>query len=89
MSDEQEQLKRRIAYIDALRGLHRLERLIGFLLILLGVGLTLGGGFIRPWPPLLITVGWVLVAIGWVLFVYVIWRRTAWRKANPFESWTP
>jgi hypothetical protein len=89
MIDDAEELNRRIAYLDALRGLHRIERLAGFVLILLGVGLTLGGWVYQPWPAAMITVGWVLVAIGWVLFVYVIWRRTAWRRANPFESWRP
>ena len=33
----------------------------------------------------LILAGYALIAAGWVFFVYVIWRRTAWRRANPFD----
>jgi len=89
MIDDPNELNRRIAYIDKLRGLHRAERIAGFLLILLGVLLTLGPNFYAAWPHWLITVGWVLAGIGWALFIYVIWRRASWRRANPFDTWKP
>jgi hypothetical protein len=32
---------------------------------------------------------YAMLAAGWVVFFYVILKRTAWRKANPFETWNP
>ena len=86
---EAEVLKRRIAYIDALRGLYRFERLVGLAVILVGVGIVVASTYIRTMPHILILFGYALLAAGWVVFFYVIWKRTAWRKANPFETWNP
>ena len=83
--DDAELLARRAAYIDTLRGLYRRERLIGFFLILAGFLLILPSWGIYTWSHTLIAVGYGLIAAGWVLFIYVIWRRTAWRRANPFD----
>jgi hypothetical protein len=76
---------KRIAYIDQLRSLYRRERLVGFFLILAGFLLILPSWGIYAWSHTLISIGYGLIATGWVLFVYVIWRRTAWRRANPFD----
>lgn len=83
---EAEVLKRRIAYIDTLRALHRFERLVGLMVILLGVGIVVLSTY-TPLPKLIVLGGYALLAAGWVVFFYVIWKRTAWRRANPFETW--
>ncbi len=92
MSDEHaleaEVLKRRIAYIDSLRALHRFERLVGLVIILFGVGIVVVSTY-TPLPKLVILGGYSLLAAGWVVFIYVMWKRTAWRRANPFETWKP
>ena len=57
----------------------------GFGLILTGFLLILPSWWALTWSQLAINVGYGLIAIGWVIFIYVIWRRTAWRRANPFD----
>jgi hypothetical protein len=91
MSDdaELEMIQKRIAYIDHLRGLHRFERLVGLGVILAGVALTIAGVYIKGFPHILVLASWALMAAGWVVFIYVIWKRTAWRRANPIETWRP
>ncbi|ATQ43069.1 hypothetical protein [Caulobacter mirabilis] len=83
--DEAELFKKRVAYIDTLRGLYRRERLIGFLAVLAGAGLIVPSRFVFAWPHWVIWAGYGLIAVGWVLMIYVIWRRTQWRRANPFN----
>ena len=83
--DEAELLHKRMAYIDTLRGLHRKERLVGFLMILAGAVMVLPSRWVADWPHGVMWAGYALVALGWVLFIYVIWRRTQWRRANPFN----
>ena len=83
--DEAELIRKKAAYIDTLRGLYRRERLVGFGLILTGFLLILPSWWALTWSQLAINVGYGLIAIGWVIFIYVIWRRTAWRRANPFD----
>ncbi|HRD46240.1 MAG TPA: hypothetical protein PLF78_07145 [Caulobacter sp.] len=82
---EAELLRKRSAYIDTLRGLYRRERLVGFLLILAGAASVLTSRFVWSWPHEAIWGGYAAIALGWVLFIYVIWRRTQWRRANPFN----
>ena len=85
MEDEIAHNLKRIAYIETLRGLYRKERLIGFCTILVGAGVLVASRFVRDFPHALIWGGYGLLAAGWLLFIYVIWRRTAWRRANPFN----
>lgn len=84
-SGEAELNAKRIAYIDTLRGLYRRERLAGLVLILVGFALVAPSWWIWNWSHLAIQAGYGLIAAGWVIFIYVIWRRTAWRRANPFD----
>jgi len=88
MIDDLDETNRRIAYIDHLRGLHRFERLVGLGVILVGVALVVASIYISV-PHILVLTGYALLAAGWVAFIYVVWKRTAWRKANPFETWKP
>jgi hypothetical protein len=85
MVGEAELLGKRAAYIDTLRGLHKRERLVGFLLILAGAALVIPSRFVFGWPHQAIWAGYALVAVGWALFIYVIFRRSQWRRANPFN----
>jgi len=87
MSDngEAELLAKRAAYIDTLRGLYRRERLVGFCLILGGFALVAPSWWTLNWSHLAIQIGYGVIMLGWVFFIYVIWRRTAWRRANPFD----
>jgi hypothetical protein len=85
VEDEVARNLKRIAYIEALRGLYRRERLFGFCTILAGAALLVASRFVRDFPHALIWGGYGLLAAGWLLFIYVIWRRTAWRRANPFN----
>ncbi len=85
MSDEADLLAKRIAYIDTLRALHRKERLIGLFLILTGFMLVIPSWNYPAWPHAAIMAGYGLIAAGWGVIIYVIWRRTAWRRANPFD----
>ena len=85
MIDDPDLIAKRTAYIDTLRAMYRRERLVGFVLILAGFGLVAPSWWIWDWSHLAINAGYGLIAIGWVIFIYVIWRRTAWRRANPFD----
>ena len=83
--DDAELIMKRNAYLDTLRGLYRKERLAGFLAVLVGAALIVPSRFVFTWPHAVIWAGYALLAIGWVLMLYVIFRRTAWRRANPFN----
>ena len=85
MTDEAELIQKRIVYLDTLRGLYRRERLIGFFVIMAGAALILPSRFVLAWPHPAIWAGYALLAVGWATFIYVMWRRTAWRRANPFN----
>ena len=80
--------ERIIAYIDHLRGLHRFERLVGLIIILIGVAIVVTSTY-TPLPKMAVLLAYAMLAAGWVVFFYVILKRTAWRKANPFETWSP
>jgi len=87
MSDtgEAELIAKRAAYIDTLRGLHRRERMVGFAAVLLGAALIVPSYWAPTWPHMVIWGGYALLGLGWALMLYVIFRRTAWRRANPFN----
>ncbi|NBU27377.1 MAG: hypothetical protein EBS42_03925 [Caulobacteraceae bacterium] len=85
MIDELTLNRKRIAYLDRLRALYRRERWIGFGTILAGAALLVISRYVPGFPEGLVWSGYGLLAAGWLLFVYVIWRRTAWRRANPFN----
>ncbi|MFN3858352.1 MAG: hypothetical protein ACK4RV_11435 [Caulobacter sp.] len=85
MIDEAELLQKRIAYIDTLRGLYRKERLVAFGLVLAGAAILIGSAYVRALPQAAIWAGYALLAVGWVLMIYVVWRRSQWRRANPFN----
>ena len=60
MIEEAEELHRRVAYLDTVRGLHRRERLIGLVGCLVGVVLLVIGRF-RPGAPVWLT--WAGLAV--------------------------
>jgi hypothetical protein len=76
----------RAAYKAELRSLARGWRLLGFVLILLGVagqfylrGEGIGGGAL--WAA-----SWTAIAAGWVIFIAVIIYRTRYHKARMAED---
>ncbi len=85
-SGEAELLARRNAYLDTLRGLYRKERMAGFGAVLAGAALLIPARFVAGWPDAVIWAGYALLAVGWAVMLYVIFRRTAWRRANPFNA---
>jgi hypothetical protein len=89
MIDDLDEINRRIAYIDHLRGLHRFERVVGLVMILASAGILLTSRFVLSLPHILVLAGYAFLAGGWVVWLWVIWQRTAWRRANPFETWRP
>jgi hypothetical protein len=76
----------RAAYKGELRGLARGWRLLGFLLILAGVGAQFSlraqdGG--QPW---LWAASWAAIAAGWLIFIAVIVYRTRYHQARMAED---
>ena len=85
MIDDAELLAKRNAYLDTLRGLYRRERTAGFIAVLAGAALLIPARFVAGWPDVAIWAGYAMLAVGWAVMLYVIFRRTAWRRANPFN----
>lgn len=88
MIEEAEELHRRVAYLDTVRGLHRRERLIGLVGCLVGVVLLVIGRF-RPGAPVWLTwAGLAVVVASWTLFAFVIYRRTRYVRDHPYSAST-
>jgi hypothetical protein len=85
MIDDPELLAKKAAYIDTLRGLYRRERTAGFVACLLGVLALVWARYSPGAPAWALWVSLAVVAGGWLLFVYVIWRRSVWVRAHPFD----
>ena len=71
------------AYKAELRKVAWPLRLAGLALILIGAGLLIGrvGD-----PSVMRPLGFALLGLGWGLWFYVIYVRTRWAQANPFEG---
>jgi hypothetical protein len=85
VTEEAALLAKRAAYAERIRGLYRRERMAGLIACLVGT-VALVWSRLRPeapawamWPAL------GVIALGWVLFAYVIFKRTAWVRAHPFD----
>jgi hypothetical protein len=90
MTEESQDLERRLAYIDQVRAIARRERNLGFVCCLLGVlGLAFAayrleaGAFSTPGVIALAT-----IVFGWALFAYAIVKRTRYVRAHPFDPTT-
>lgn len=85
MLDDPEELERKAAYLDTIRGLYRRERSAGFVACLVGVLVLVWSRMRYDAPAWGIWAGLAIIAAGWILFVYVLVRRSAWVRTHPFE----
>jgi len=85
MDEDAALLAQRMAYLDAYRGLYRREQTAGLVLCLLGVLVLVAGRYRPETPHWMVWVGAAIIGAGWLLFTLVIFRRTAWVRAHPFD----
>ena len=84
---QDEEFKRRQAWIDTIRAMHRRKRLGAYLICLLGVLVVLWSRFGEGAPSWGIPLGIGIIFAGWLVFVYVLWDRWRWARANdPSQS---
>ena len=83
--DEAAQLAKRTAYLDKVRTLHSRERTIGFVLCLVGVLALAWARYASYAPPWALWVAVGIIAVGWALFAFVLFARSAWVRAHPFD----
>ena len=86
-TDEEHQ--RRVAWITKVRNMHRNKRMLGLAGIILGAALVAWSRFTPDAPPWALIVGFTVLGLSWVLFIYVIFDRWRWVKKNPYKAGTP
>ncbi|MEI7931697.1 MAG: hypothetical protein WCI21_01380 [Alphaproteobacteria bacterium] len=86
MIDDPDYIKRRIAYVDTVRSMHKNKRAAGLIGCLLGVIILAWARFRDGAPHWELWAGLVVIAISWLLFIYVIVDRTRYVRSHPFES---
>lgn len=90
MIDDPQELARRAAYIDEIRGVARSARTIGFICCLVGV-LVLAFASYRLEAGAFSPAGYAALGViifGWVLFTYAIVKRTRYVRAHPYDPKT-
>lgn len=85
MNTDPDYIKRRIAYIDEVRSIHPRKRMAGFIGCLAGVLLLAFGRFREASPDWTVWAGLIVVIASWLMFAYVIFARTRYVRAHPFE----
>ena len=85
MSDDAVLIEKRVAYAKTIRGLHRTERASGLVASLVGVLLLIWGRQVASAPTWAAPAGLVTIGAAWLLFAYVIYRRTRYVRAHPFD----
>ncbi len=85
MLDDPDYIRRRIAYVDTIRSLHKNKRLIGMFGCLIGVLILAWARFRAGAPSWELTAGLVVIGVSWALFAYVLYARTRYVRAHPFE----
>ncbi|WP_426011904.1 hypothetical protein [Caulobacter sp. DWR2-3-1b2] len=78
-------VQKRVAYVKTLRGLYRGERAVGMMASLIGVLLLIWGRQVAGAPAWAVPTGLVTIGAAWLLFAYVIYRRTRYVRAHPFD----
>lgn len=86
MIDDPDYIKRRIAYIDAIRSIHPRKRAIGLVGCLLGIVILASAEFRDGAPHWELVAGLVVIGVSWALFAYVVFARTRYVRSHPFES---
>jgi hypothetical protein len=80
----------RIAWITKVRGMHRYKRFAGFIGCILGAAVLLWAKYSPDQAPAwAMPVGFAVVGVCWLLFVFVIWDRWRWVRANPYKPGAP
>lgn len=85
MTDDTDLLAKRAAYVRTIRGLYRVERLTGLAGCLVGALLLIWGRQAAGAPAWAASTGLVVIGVSWALFAYVIFRRTRYVRAHPFD----
>ena len=85
MSDDPQLLAKRVAYVRAIRGLYRNERIAGLVGSLVGAMLLIWGRMGQGAPAWAVPVAFLVIGAAWALFAYVIIRRTRYVRAHPFD----
>ncbi|MFZ0269383.1 hypothetical protein [Caulobacter sp.] len=85
MTDDSELLSQRVAYVKAIRGLYRNERIAGLVGCLIGAALLIWGRQVVGAPAWAVPVAFLVIGAAWSLFAYVIIRRTRYVRAHPFD----
>lgn len=86
MIDDPDYIRRRIAYIDAVRSIHPNKRTAGMIGCLLGVILIALAKFREGSPHWVLWAGLAVIGASWLLFVYVVVARTRYVRAHPFDG---
>ena len=87
--DEAQVNERKAVYIDHIRGMYRRERMVGLIGCLAGVMLLVWARYRWDAPHWAMIAALAIIAAAWLLFAYVIFRRTAWVRAHPFNPDAP
>ncbi|MDR6531282.1 putative membrane protein YeaQ/YmgE (transglycosylase-associated protein family) [Caulobacter rhizosphaerae] len=85
MTDDPQLLAKRVAYVKAIRGLYRNERIAGLVGSLVGALLLIWGRMGQGAPTWAVPVAFLVIGAAWSLFAYVIIRRTRYVRAHPFD----
>ena len=85
MSDDPALLEKRVAYVKTIRALYRTERMAGMAGCLVGALLLIWGRQAAGAPAWAAPTGLVTIGAAWLLFAYVIYRRTRYVRAHPFD----
>lgn len=83
---QDEEFKRREAWINTIRSMHRTKRKLGYLACVAGIIVVLWGRFGLGAPSWAIPLGLGIILAAWLLFVYVLWDRWRWARANDPSS---
>jgi len=76
MIDDPDYIKKRIAYVDAVRSIHPNKKTAGLIGCLIGVLLLAWARFREGSPHWMLWAGLVVVATSWLLFLFVVLART-------------
>jgi uncharacterized membrane protein YeaQ/YmgE (transglycosylase-associated protein family) len=85
MIDDPDVLARRVAYLERIRGMYQRERTIGIVGCLVGVMLLVLARYRLPAAPWAMWAALAIIGAAWLLFAYVVFKRTAWVRAHPFD----
>jgi hypothetical protein len=85
VTDDPQLLAKRVAYVKAIRGLYRNERIAGLVGSLVGAMLLIWGRMGQGASAWAVPVAFLVIGAAWSFFAYVIIRRTRYVRAHPFD----